>query len=204
MAEFSITVFIADDDRHTLLSNNYRLCFAESFNGSYTAVWQSYESFFQNSTFSWKNEYGIFIAPNFIEGAQMGFCNNPAAIALGQIITLDSFGSFGSASSGGRANAINLINQYGLIYPAVCQTCSGIDGSYRSNPAFVMPSVAIKGSAEFIPDYKLLVWFDQGVSAGTMIKRAALKVNARSNFMEVDFSDKSQLSVKYANQTWSF
>jgi len=193
----SVAVQIAPGDLQILKDNGYTLCFARCVENSYSVTWQSFSEYLDSNSFAWSEQFqlfGIDIVNNGV--ALIESRTNAVDIALGQQATLDSAGELGSARSGGPAEQITLINDYGPIHPALSGVSVGPDGVMRTTPIYIAPRSIVRGSASLRPLDKVQIWFQQDPAPGAMLFEAV------SNPTVADLTSASSVTVLYQNGNW--
>lgn len=194
----SVKIQIASADLTRLKQSGYKLCFAKKLdNEDYDVVWQSYTNYLSNNTFSWTPQYQLFGASVFQANLTVDISTNLVQIGLGQQSILDNSGLLGPAATGGPANSINLANNYGPIYPGICQLSTGIDGRQVSTPIYVAPAQVVQGLTALTPTDTLLVWFEQNVQTGTMFN------SSRSQSIEIDMNVENNAVRLYTGGSWT-
>lgn len=195
----TVNIQIAPGDLETLKAGHFKLCFAKKVaEGTYNVVWQSYDKYLQNDTFSWTPEYQLFGTNTFEANVTVTVATNSVTIELGEQCVLDAAGELGDPSTNAaNPNSITLVNNFGTIHPGLNQLSTGIDGELVSTPIYVAPAPAILGTAVLTPVDKVLVWFEQNIETSTMFS------DDRSNPVEIDLTFSSAQTRLYSNQTWS-
>ena len=194
----SVTIEIDGDALNTLKNANYKLCFATKVSeADYNVVWQSYDDYLTNNTFSWTPQYQLFGSNSFQTSVSVHVATNLKPVDLGEQCTLDESGGLGGASSGSDPTAITMINDYGDIHPGLQKVSTGIDGSLVSTPIYVAPDAAVQGTIELTPVDKVLVWFEQNIETSTIFS------DARSKSVEIDLTEVNSATRKYTGQGWS-
>jgi hypothetical protein len=194
----TVKIQIASADLTRLKQSGYKLCFARKVqNEDYNVVWQSYTNYLSNSTFSWTPQYQLFGSNVFQAGLEVDVSTNLVSIGLGQQSVLDNSGLLGPAATGGPANSITLVNNYGPIHPGVSQLSTGIDGRQVSTPIYVAEAQVVNGATVLTPIESLLVWFEQNVQTGTMFS------SSRSQSIEIDLSFDNNATRLYTGGSWT-
>ena len=122
----SVEIQIALADLEFLKANQYQLCFARMVNGAYTVVWQSYGGYLSNNPFSWLPLYQLFGTNTFtVNGGEVTIDTNAVSIDLGEQAVLNPDGNMEPAVTGGPADGITMINQYGPIHPGLIGVSTG-------------------------------------------------------------------------------
>lgn len=193
-----VTVEIFEDDLTELKANNYKLCFAKKVaEGAYNVVWQSFDKYLGNNTFSWTPQYQLFGSNTFEEGVTVNVSTNLKTIGLGQTATLTSAGVLQTPVSGGSSTGFTMHNEYGSIHVGVCQLCTQLDGRTISSPIYVSTAAAMTGDVVLTPVEKVLVWFQQDIVTSTMFS------TARTDAQELDMTESNSKKCLYKNQKWS-
>ncbi|MBD2213729.1 hypothetical protein H6G27_28250 [Nostoc linckia FACHB-104] len=201
-AEKSVTITIEETDLQNLKDANYKLCFAKKVDeGKYNVVWQSYDEFLMNNTFSWTPQYQLFGTNTFKENIKVVVSTNLVTIGLGEISTINKAGIFSHASTiipetETSIKSINLDNEFGSIHPGVNQLSTGIDGQQISSPIYVAADPILPGTATLTPVETVLVWFEQNLETSTMFS------TARAKSVEINLTDTNTASRKYQGGKW--
>lgn len=192
-----VDIQISTADLAELKTNDYRLCFAKKVgDADYNVVWQSYNKYLANNTFSWTPQYQLF-GSNFFKGnIEVKVATNLVQIGLGETSVLDPNGILGAPKTSGPITAFTLKNEYGSIHPGVNQLSIGLDGSQVSTPIYVARKEIVMGEAKLTPVEKILVWFEQNIETSTMFS------DARSNAVEIDLTLENTATRLYTNQKW--
>lgn len=192
-----INVEINTDDIKTLKDSSYKICFAKKVgDNDYNVVWQSYEYFSENNTFSWRPEYQVFRTDTFKAQVTVKVASNPKDIGLGETTTIDKYGILSDATTGGDETAINVNNEFKPTHIGISQVSEGIDGQMISTPIYVSENQCILGTARFQPVEKVLIWFESNVETGTMF------TDMKSLSIEIDLTNKNTASVRYEKGNW--
>ncbi len=199
----TLFTLIAEDDLRLLRDSAYHLCFAKRIAGKgFTVVWQSYTGFLTRNEFSWTARYELFGSTLFLAGARVRVSTNTMGIHPGEKSVLNSAGLLDRPFTGGPLTAITMVNEYGLIHPGLSQESNGIDGSVISTPTHASETLEGLGDHELIPTQEILVWFEQEIQTGTMIRRIPDR-QARSREIVIDLGGGSAATIEYRNQEWS-
>lgn len=201
----SVTILISDTDLAILKNGKYKLCLAKKVDDFFTVVWQAYDSYLISNTFSWTPQYQLFCSIFFEPGLKVKVSTNSVTIDPGEKSTLSSIGILSHPATGGATLSINLDNNYGSIYPGLCQAATGIDGKRFTIPNYVDQYVSIPGIAQLTPVEKLLVWFEQNIESSTMFvyPTNTLPGNSRSNYVEIDLTLEDAATVSYKDGKWA-
>ncbi len=194
----TVMIDVSDSMLSLLKNSNYKICIAKYIAGDSKVrlIWYSDSNFYPENTFSWTPEYSIFYTNNFTPFTSVNPCCTPAAISLGQQVTLDKFGRLSNAVTGGKKNKLCLDNQFGLIYPGLCQSRTGINGLISSEPFYVMSLPVMAGLISLQPLDIIKVWFE-------IDKLDNTKGIARTLDIDLDLSLKDQTHILFDNQTWT-
>lgn len=193
----SVTVQIAPGDLQILKNNGYTLCFARCVENIYSVTWQSFPDYLASNSFAWSEQFQLFGIDVVNNGVvRIESRTNAVDIALGQQATLDSTGELGPARSGGPAEQITLINDYGPIHPALSGVSVGPDRVVRTTPIYVAPRSIVRGSASLRPLDKVQVWFEQDPQPSAILFKAV------SNPTVADLTSASSVTVLYQNGNW--
>ena len=194
----TLSVEIAAADLETLKGAGYKLCFAKKVgDNDFNVVWQSYDQYLINNSFSWTPMYQLFGSNSFIANVKVQVSTNIQDIGLGEECTLNSAGVLQPAVSSDYPEGFQLINDYGSIHPGVNQLSIGITGQQISTPIYVASNPVVLGSTKLTPVEKVLVWFEQNIQTSTMFS------DSRSDSYEIDLTNANQKTIKYENQKWS-
>lgn len=194
----SVTIELSNSALAEMKNNNYRLCFAKKVaEGDYNVVWQSYDKYLANNTFTWTPQFQLFGTNTFQAKVEVHVDTNFQTIGLGETCILDSDGNLGAASTGGPDISLTMVNQYGAIHPGVNQLSIGLDGKTESTPIYVAPVQSVEGTAILTPVEKVLVWFEQNIATSTMFS------DARSNAVEIDLTFVNDATRLYDKEKWS-
>ena len=200
----SVEVQVATDDLEFLKANRYLLCFAKMVEGAYTVVWQSYSDYLSSNPFSWTSAYQLFGSRSVTNGGVLVTIDtNSVDIAFGEQATLDPDGNLESAVTGGPADGITMINQYGPIYPGLNGVSTGPDGVQRTTPVFVAPLAIAKGTDVLRPVDKVRIWFQQDTRSGTVIDTDTMLSQGVSVAVELDLTKVDSATAKYEQGGWS-
>jgi hypothetical protein len=189
----SVTIQIDAGDYKILKAGHYMLCFAKKIEDTYAVIWQSYDNFFAESSFSWLPSYQLFGASTFNPIAGQ---TNAVNIMVGQQATLDSSGTLGSAVEGGAPDQITMINNYGPIYPGLNCTSTGPDGVQRTTPVFAARDPIVLGVEQLKPTEQVKVWFQQHGASSMLLYRAI------SNAVEIDLTTLDSATLIFQNGSW--
>jgi hypothetical protein len=189
----SVTIEIASGDIETLKAGRYSLCFARNVGGRYNVIWQAYSDFLAKNWFGWTAQYQLF---GTSAGYPAGSETNAVDIAPGQQAILDRAGVLGSAVTGGPADKISLINNYGPIHPGLSCVSTGPDGVKRMLPIFLAPQPMVIGTERLNPVDKVQVWFQQDGTPGPMIDQAI------STTVEIDLTKADAATRRYQDGIW--
>lgn len=196
MTTKSVDIQIAAEDFQTLKDNGYRLCFAKKVNGVYNVIWQSYDKYLENNTFSWTPTFQIFGTNTFESNIKVKVQTNTQNISLGEQVILDENGHVGDPATGGPSTSLTLIDQYGPIHPGVNQLSFGIDGQQHVSPIYVAEKQIVTGQTELTPKESVMVWFEQNVETSTMFS------DSKSNSVEIDLTMENSASRAYQGGKW--
>lgn len=193
-----VSVEIDPDDLTALKASNYKLCFAKKVaEGAYNVVWQSFDKYLVNNTFSWTPQYQLFGSNTFEEGVTVNVSTNLKTIGLGETATLSPAGVLQTPVSGGSSTGFTMHNEYGSIHVGVSQLCTQLDGTTISSPIYVSTAAAVKGDVVLTPVETVLVWFQQDIVTSTMLS------TAQTYGQELDLTDTNSKKCLYKNQKWS-
>ena len=194
----SVKIEISQDELDNLKGNDYMLCFAKKVgDNAYNVVWQAYDKYLSNNTFSWTPQYQLFGTNTFQSNIQVVAQTNTVTIGLGETSTLNSAGNLSNPVSGGPSTSITMINDYGNIHPGVNQLSTGIDGSVTSTPIYVAQQASITGTTSLTPVEKVLVWFQQNIETSTMISEVI------GTPVEIDLTLADSATRLYSNGQWT-
>ncbi|KNY25781.1 hypothetical protein [Pseudobacteroides cellulosolvens] len=193
----SVKVSIDINDLQNLKAANYCLCFAKKVNNAYTVVWQSYDKYLVDNTFSWTPQYQLFGTNTFQDNITVNVNTNIVNIGLSETSILNQYGVLGNPVTGGADTGFTMDNQYGSIHPGVNQVSTGINGQITATPIYVAEAPIMQGTCFLQPVEKALIWFEQDIQTGTMFS------TARSRDIEVDLTQTNSVHIQYKNQQWS-
>lgn len=196
-AKKEINVEIKDADLRGLMDSHYRMCFAKKVgDNDYNVVWQSYDYFSENNTFSYRPEYQAFRTDTFQAQVTVKVSSNPKDIGLGETTTIDKYGILSDATTGGDQTAITVNNDFRPTHIGISQVSMGINGTMISTPIYVSEEQCMLGNATFKPVEKVLIWFENNIETGTMF------TNMRSRSIEIDLTNKNVANVRYEDGSW--
>jgi hypothetical protein len=155
-------------------------------------VWHAFPVDSSGFQISWVPDYQLFATNSFVAGAVVAVETNVVQISLGQQATLDAAGVLGTPVVGGPSDSITIVNDYGPIHPGL---------SADRMPIYVEPDAIEPGNETLKPVDVVRIWFQQNITAGTMLSPAAL--NAVSNAIEVDLTAQDKAALLYQNGKWS-
>jgi len=194
----SVNIKISQAELANLKGNDYMLCFAKKVgDNAYNVVWQAYDKYLANNTFSWTPQYQLFGNNVFQSNIRVEAQTNIVTIGLGETSTLDSDGNLSNPVSGGPSTSITMLNDYGNIHPGVNQISTGIDGSITSTPIYVAQKASITGTTSLTPVEKVLVWFQQNIQTSTMISQVI------GTPVEIDLTLADTAARLYSNGQWT-
>ncbi len=198
-----VLINIASEDFSVLKENNYKLCvsFREKDMG-YTMVSYADTEYLVNSILEVTEDYSVFCCSNIRSGQQVAVSVGPCTIELGQRITLDQYGLLGNVTGGGSANEIEIINEYGNIYPGFGRKIV-FSGEENFQPVFVSTGVSVKGTFSLKPEDRIILWFEQLVESGQVLESnfESIVRAGKSTKIEVQLSD-GETGVTYENGSW--
>lgn len=198
-----VVINIASEDLSVLKENNYKLCvsFSEK-NMGYTMVSCADTKYLARNTVEVTEDYSVFCSSSVHSGQQVTVSAGPCTIGLGQRITLDQYGSLGNVTEGGSANEIEIINEYGNIYPGFGRKINFLDAE-RFEPVFVSLYVSVKGTFSMEPEDRIIIWFEQFAESGQVLESNFVDMvkAGKSTKIEVQLSD-SETEVTYENGSW--
>lgn len=197
-SEKSVAIQIASDDLAALKKANYRLCFAKKVGeAAYNVVWQAYDSYLANNTFSWTPQYELFGSNTFEANIKVFVSTNKVRIGLGETSVLDTAGTLGQPFTDGPATSFTMENEYGPIHPGVNQLSTSTMGKTESTPIYVAENQIVLGATVLTPVEKVLVWFEQEIQTSTMFS------TSRSKAVEVDLTGTNSATRLYSGGQWS-
>lgn len=198
-AKKTVHVSLDNNTLSLLKDNGYKLCFAKKVGDSdYNVVWQSYEKYENNNTFSWVPSYQIYATNSFEDAIEVEVRSNPVEIGLGEEVIRDKNGVFSDAVSGGVQTALNLINNGNSTHIGISQLSTGLDGKMISTAIYVSENKIISGEANFQPVERVLVWFEQEIQTSTMFSKA------RSKSKELDLTSRNDVKVTFDGKQWEY
>ena len=203
----NIKVNISDNDLETLKKNKYKLClaFREKSIG-FDVVCIGTDQYFSSNTFKVEDEYAVFVCNSLENGEVIDASSDVKNIELGQRITVNEFGFFESPVKGQYLDRLEVVNDYGSIYPGFGRKIKyGTDDSMRY--AFVSPYASVKGTFTMEPENKIRIWFQQFAKVGTYFTDfiSEKRMSGRSTYVDA-FIDASMgadtVVLTYANGKW--
>lgn len=193
----NVTIKIGEQDLQILKQNNYKLCFAKKVGDKdYNVVWQSYDNYLSNNTFSWTPLYQVFGSNIFQDNVQVSVSTNPVDIFLGQTCKLDTSGYINPPFTGGPDISFTVDNEYGPIHLGVNQISTGINGKRITTPIYVAENKSVEGVTTLTPVEKILVWFEQDIQTSTMFSVS------RSKAVEIDLTTINTATREYTGGKW--
>src|SRR4051794_38586108 len=99
MTDKTVNILVGDAQLHRLKAESYKLCFAKKVGNAYNVVWQAYDEYLADNSFSWTPIYQAFITNTFKEGLTVKVQSKPVTITLGQQATIDTAGAIGTTST---------------------------------------------------------------------------------------------------------
>lgn len=195
----SVTVRISDQMIAVLLHSHYRLCIGKRIreDPDIRLVWQSWERFFPQNTFSWTDAYALSYTSYFVPGSSLALACTPVPVAPGEQATLDRFGCISSPISGQDPDSICLVNECGLIFPVLSQQITGIDNKSSCSPFYISSGQLLKGTISFRPIDSLCLWFEQNLCDDLQLAAA------KTVTVDLDLSSQDQITVLFDQQSWS-
>ena len=195
--EKQVSVEISPEDLRALKNGKYKLCFARKIaEGDYNVVWQAFDKYLCNNVFSWMSQYQLFGSIQFNAGAPVVVSTNYMTIGLGETTLLSSTGMLQPPISGGSATGFTMNNEYGSIHVGVNQLCTQLDGLIVSSPMYVSAEAVIEGSVTLTPVEKVLIWFQQNITAGAIFSEA------RTGAIEFDLTEINSMKCLFKDQKW--
>ena len=192
----SVQIQITKEALETLKGNHYKLCFAKKVKDVYDVVWQSFDEYLDTNTFSWTPVYQVFGTNTFQTSVQVQVSTNVVTATLNQQVTMDAAGNLSDAVTGGSADAVTFVNNYGLIHPGLNSVSTGPDGIQRTTPIYVAPDAIETGADALTPVEMLQVWFAQDLTTSTMISKDVSKA------IEIDLTEVDSATRLY-DGSWS-
>lgn len=178
MASESIIVFIDQDQMIAQKSNSYSLYLAKKVNGKFTVIWQSkgpiatvntpsyqYQNRFDITVPSYQVNYGNVTQTS----GSVSFTSSgkPVSMNIGQTVSLDKNGMFGTPANDGNPGTLIVNNQLAGNPNEILSDQSG-------NPIFVNTQSGMDiGTAELTPIDEYQIWFDNCQATGTIIAHNA-------------------------------
>ncbi len=194
----TVTIQIDSNDVGRLQQSGHNLCFAKKIGTApYNVVWQSYGRYLGSNNFSWRPIFQLFGSNMFRGNAEVQIATGMVSIDLGEQSTLDYNGVLSEAVAGGPAASITINNDYGQIHAGLTQLSTGPDGSQASTPIYVTPDPIRQGTTSLTPADRLLVWFEQRITTGTMFS------GERPNAVEIDLTAASSARRLYQGGRWT-
>lgn len=203
----NIKVNISDNDLKTLKTNKYNLCLAfRERSIGFDVVCIGTDEYFSSNTFKVEDEYAVFFCKSLENGEVIDASTEVKNIELGQRITINEYGFFGSPMKGQYSDRLEIVNDYGSVYPGFGRKVKyGTNDSMRY--AFVSPYVSIKGSFTMEPENMVRIWFQQFTEPGTYFTDFIneKRMSGRSTYVDafIDVSTGSDtVLLTYANGKW--
>lgn len=198
-----VVINIAEEDMVFLKKNNYALCaaFRERDMG-YSVICCTSMGYLSQNTINVGEELCVFYCKNIKIGEKVEVSAGPCGIEPGQRVTVDEYGSLKNVELGSVEGKIEIINNYGSIYPGFYRNLSFL-GVQSELPAFVSPYASVKGEFTLEPEERMVIWFEQFAESGRIIGSAFENIlkAGKSVSIEVMLSDTST-QVSYENQMW--
>lgn len=196
MSSQSIIVYIDPGQLAAQKDNNYSLYLAKKVNGAFTVIWQSMGPIATvgHSSYEYKNTFIIQVPSYQVNygtvtgsGTALEFDSGGEAVVmnLGQTVTLDQDGIFGTPTNGGGAGVLTVDNNLeGNPTEALYDN--------EGNPVFVnLQSGMDIGEAYLTPIDTYQLWFDNYQATGTIIAQNA------SNVGVVTFEGTDTMTISY-------
>ena len=205
LADKTINIQIDQNDLTQLKDGHYMLCFAKKIkNQNYNIIWQAYWDYMVNNQIHYYPQYAAFGSQYFENIAKVFISTNIVQIKSGEKTTVNNVGILSNPVEGGDPQALNYDNQYNGIHLGVSQTIYGITGKKTCSPIFLSVNKLIPGLCKYIPENKVLVWFEQNVSTGIMSSNLCEypKEESMSSTKEIDLEDTNIANLKYTNGKW--
>ena len=174
MSSEKIIVYIDPAQIAAQKNNNYSLFLAKKVNGVFTVIWQSMgpvatvnnPSYEYNNTFIIEvPAYQVNYGSTETSGSSISFSSAglPVTINLGQTVTLDSNGIFGTPQNKGPAGVIRIVNSLeGNSHELLADN--------QGNPIFFNAASGMDiGNADLTPIDQYQLWFDNHQETGTII-----------------------------------
>lgn len=211
-----LNIRVSENDLKILRENDYVLCVAKRVEDSYyNVIWQAEKNFTQNNRIIWDDKvsnYSLFASTSCHEGQTVFENILPIQISLGERAVLEKAGYFSGKEPGKEADEIEMRNLYEPVYPGLCQQCIDFNGETSIQPFFLSPVLCIPGEFRVKPVDKLLVWFEQDVRQGMIIRPEREKIDnamlkSASGYkaeidMEADESGNKKVTLLYQDYMW--
>ena len=203
----TLIIEIAQGDLEILSSSHYILCVAKVLTDENSLViWQTEERILAHNEMSWEENanYSLFCSNNNTNRKKVVMNIPDKEIALGEYLTLTETGTFGDSKQGPWNDQLGLINQYGSIYPGICQQCTDFNGAASKDPIFLNPTPSLPGEFTIKPLEKIMVWFEQDVEKGMYLFHnwTDSVQAAKTKKITVDMQEKDQITLSYENYDW--
>ncbi len=200
-----LMIQVMEDDYKILKDSHYILCIAKKVEDcDFNVIWLAEQNFTQQNVVTWEDKYSIFASREMKKGNVVRMNVLPKEIMPGQEITLQEGCYFGDAKMSEVQDEIIMINQAIPIYPGLCQECTDFAGVTSAAPFYLSPDMCIPGMFTTKPTEQIMIWFAQGAKSGVIIseERHAKMEKALSNYIEIDMSGKSKMTIAFDKFSW--
>jgi hypothetical protein len=172
MTSKTVTIHIDPVKHGQMKDEGYKMCFAKKVGEDFDVVWQSSTDYLATNTFRWVPAYQLFGSNNFLGGAAVSVQTEIVDIGLGETLTLNPEGDIiGPAITGGPADSVTLINNFGRIHPGLNSVSILNNGGRLTTPIYVAKDAIETGTVHLTPVDIVRVWFAQDVATSTMISK---------------------------------
>jgi len=201
----TIIIQISQEDLEILKNGKYMLCIAMKIeNHDYNVIWQAYQDYMINNQFMIYPRYAAFGSQYFTNNSEVFASTNTVDILQGETTTVEASGYLTNAVSGGEEQAINFNNEYNGIHLGIGQYLNDIHNESIRAPIFVSKNSYSSENIHFVPECKLLIWFEQNVESGTMSSNIFQSTGegSMSELIELYLDKYDEITVKYVEGQW--
>lgn len=199
----TLNIKIGNEDLKFLKENKYAMCFAlQEKDMGYDMICCCSLNYLLLNTIGVGKDYEIFCCQSITDHQRIRIAAGPVPIATGDQITITSSGLFSSPVSGTCPDALELINEYGNLYPGFSRQIDW-QGNVSFVPVFVAPYASVKGSYTMKPDDTVKIWFEQFTESGIFLKDflPPSRTAGRSKSIEILLTD-NETDLLYENGNW--
>lgn len=171
--------------------SRYNLCMSKMVNNEYNVVWKSEANVRAKNSVEWTPSYAIYGVHDYKVGASTKACTTIQPIKHGEYCVLNPYGVLERSSGTPHAKSPMYIrNHYGATHVGI-----SLQSEYGKDvPIYVTPEKCNKGIVGVFPKEKVLIWFEEKLEAGHIIKKVV------SEKIEVDFSCEAHASIVFTNK----